>query len=978
MPRFPVAFGKRKSTADTLENVSVAEHSFRVLDRSEVAGGKPIDGGATLGVRSQTLPHQMMSDTASISGDNIFADLKTNRYVVLPSVPGPHCRVESAAEQSARRPPTRIRRESASVHPSSTLTVASGSGSGSSNTTKTASTDNSSRHSNASTAPSSADMGGQEEWRLAHKKPYADIPVPPIPKSGSTGFLKSSGRSWSFGGQKKHLPPIPVAEEPMPETIPPPPPPPDHDRFAGGRARATTTSTTSTATPPKLEEDFQMDMGGDFGRMLLGFDKRTSVMTVRDDPAGRQMPAPRSLTTGRSNQPSPLHIDRTSKIESSPYSWSSQHSNEQLLSLSPSPTHDRAPAVPRHASPLAGRPHIAGADSTSKRTNPQHSASGYAGVEDEDSVLLSDSLLTVNKFLNGSSGTNTQQTGRYRRNEDSLGSYRQVSASSRTDRKGDDDNLFDTSLAQSSRLAHRYVSRKPSPPRNKVMTPAQFERYRQDKERQDAKEEVAEPEKEPADEEDNYEDDDDEVEKSRQAAKLRRKQEAHMTVYRQQMMKVTGESNGAGPSRPNIQMSYSTPNLAHLTGPASTPSPNGGSDGSDEDEEVPLAILAAHGFPGKNRPPARLSTMMSNPNLRATAGTPSYQRPGSVVGDAAPAAGSGGRLPVFARNLPQDPYLGAGLVNSAVRESMTFGGGSPASGPTTGQLPPGGLVGVIANEERSRAMRRGSPAVDASRPLPNMNINMGGNQQVDPVAGIPHQMMYPSMPNHGMLTPGDQAQIHMTQQMQQFMQMQMQFMQMQMMANGGNGGGRPLSQMPTHLSPMGAGMGMGMGMMGMANPEAMRHSFIDNGSTMDFTLPRPDMHTRSMSMVQPSSASWIQPAGSPGYAPSIRVQGANGYAPSIAPSERSNVGLPGRYRPVSQALAPMPGLGNLPRSSTMSGALGGWDQTRKQTNRSPLQNRGANSDDDDEEGWEAMKAKREKKKSLWKSKKLGGLGAFIS
>lgn len=131
-------------------------------------------------------------------------------------------------------------------------------------------------------------------------------------------------------------------------------------------------------------------------------------------------------------------------------------------------------------------------------------------------------------------------------------------------------------------------------------------------------------------------------------------------------------------------------------------------------------------------------------------------------------------------------------------------------------------------------------------------------------------------------------------------------------------------------------------------------------------------------MVQPSSASWIQPPASPGYAPSIRVQGVNGYAPSIAPSERSNVGLPGRYRPVSQAFAPGPGPGNLPRASTMSGALGGWDQARKQTNRSPLQNSGGKSDDDDEEGWEAMKAKREKKKSLWKSKKVAGLGAFIS
>jgi hypothetical protein len=40
---------------------------------------------------------------------------------------------------------------------------------------------------------------------------------------------------------------------------------------------------------------------------------------------------------------------------------------------------------------------------------------------------------------------------------------------------------------------------------------------------------------------------------------------------------------------------------------------------------------------------------------------------------------------------------------------------------------------------------------------------------------------------------------------------------------------------------------------------------------------------------------------------------------------------------------------------------------------------GSTSDDDDEEGWEAMKAKRDKKKNLWKTKKsIGGdFGAFI-
>jgi hypothetical protein len=82
MPRFPVNFGKRKSTADNLENASpITEPSFRVLDRAEVTGGKSFDGGARLGGRPLVgAPRPLISDAASMDDDNIFAGLKTNRY----------------------------------------------------------------------------------------------------------------------------------------------------------------------------------------------------------------------------------------------------------------------------------------------------------------------------------------------------------------------------------------------------------------------------------------------------------------------------------------------------------------------------------------------------------------------------------------------------------------------------------------------------------------------------------------------------------------------------------------------------------------------------------------------------------------------------------------------------------------------------------------------------------------------------------
>ncbi|EPE09223.1 hypothetical protein F503_06999 [Ophiostoma piceae UAMH 11346] len=1023
MPRFPVAFNRRKSNADTLDN-AVAGPSFRVLDRSEVVsshghshstsnGNNTLNGNGNsasrFAVKSQSMPNTLAVDNED--DNNLFANLNANR--------------------------------------------------GSANTTNTNSTDNSSRHSNVSTAPSSADLNAQQQqqqqqqyhqyqqqqqqpqqqdddWKAQGKKQYGDIPMPPIPKSSTTSsFLKSAGRTLSFGGNKKHLPVLPDDGKP-PQT-----PPTDTN---GGRDRSMTASTVTTATPPKIEEEFTLDLGGDFSKMLGNFDnKRASVATLRmgqqingdkkgDKNGDTDRPAlvPRSLTGNRLNQPAPIQVDHAAKIEPSPYSWSSQNSNDKLLyshNLDASANENAPPAVPRHASPLA-----LGESATSPTSNDsglrrssavfgrRRSTVEYvAEAEDEDTVLLKDSLFSVNRFLAGSGLSNnktssTSPSSRFgRRHDDTLdSSYSKVPTESTSPPFGakavadDEDNLFDNSIVHSSRTAQKFVARKPSPPRNKVMTPAQFERYRKDKEREDASKTAsagdaynkkASGNNSDSEDDDKYEDDVDEAEKSRQAAKQRRKQEAHMAVYRQQMMKVTGETSATGPAaRSSIYFSMSTPNLPSLSGT----SPQNGSEvggNEDDDEEVPLAILAAHGFPNRNRPPTRLSTMMSNPNLRAAA-APSYQRPQSAIGGDAhqpqqpqqpqqAAGGNGGRLPVFARNLPQDPY---GLINSNQRETLNFAGGAPAA---SGGLPPGGLVGVIASEERSRAMRRGSPALDAiQKPLPNMS---GTNPHYDPMGGIPAQMMYPGvgagmggqMP---MMSPADQAQIQMTQQMQQFMQMQMQFMQM--MTNGGNGQ-RPMSQYGSvQGAPMGMGnMGnMGLGMGGMGGDGSVRHSFADNGSMLDLQLPRPDMHSRTMSMVQPSSASWIQPPQhnmGGGYAPSIRVQGAgNGYTPSIAPSERSNVGMPGRYRPVSHLPPAVGGTSPLlePSPGPTSGASSpGWDISRKHKSPSPLQKEAVTAvaavdDDDDEEGWAAMKAKRDKKRSMWKSKKTlsSELGALIS
>lgn len=91
MPRFSVGFGRRKSTAaaEELQNAQVAAGpSFRVLERTEVTPGKSFDGGARLSKATTTAIYPR-NDMSQLSvEDNMFSDIKTNRYV-CPSPPSP-------------------------------------------------------------------------------------------------------------------------------------------------------------------------------------------------------------------------------------------------------------------------------------------------------------------------------------------------------------------------------------------------------------------------------------------------------------------------------------------------------------------------------------------------------------------------------------------------------------------------------------------------------------------------------------------------------------------------------------------------------------------------------------------------------------------------------------------------------------------------------------------------------------------------
>ena len=557
----------------------------------------------------------------------------------------------------------------------------------------------------------------------------------------------------------------------------------------------------------------------------------------------------------------------------------------------------------------------------------------------------------------------------------------------------DDSLLFDPSFRHLAETAMQYQGKESSlrkqHPHSKVMTPAQFERYRKEQEMSRSKSNESKSEAS-GDDSDNY-DDEDEAERTKQLVKQRRKQEAHLAVYRQQMMKVTGEQpsslTGSGQTRPHIdRTSLSTPNLGSRMSTMSLAvgkSVQPGKASDDEDEDIPLGILAAHGFPSKDRPPGHLDKTGSAPTIRYASET--YPPPPASVAGGSVAGGARGNLPPFARNLPKDPYYGASIVNPTNREQLAFGtnGGTSVYGESQPAMHPGGLVGVIASEERARAARRGSPNTQGGYGVPNVP---GSHIPLPP--GM-NPMGMPPMP---MMSPGDHAQIQISQQMSQLMQMQMHWMQQmqQMVGMQGMPPGQPPQMLPQNPSMANNGF--------LSPPGIQLHRPISMGSnsTPNMPLLGQQQQQRAMSMIDSGvNSQWAQQAQGryqASMAPSL-MNGAlgpgQGYSPSIAPSERSNIGQPSRYRPVSVAPADDTGKQSSRASTLTSGtALQGWTQRKdgvqttvkvvggdkKKTGRP-----GAGSDDDEEEGWEEMKAKREKKKSTWRSKKKGdhGLGDVL-
>lgn len=826
------------------------------------------------------------------------------------------------------------------------------------------------------------------------------MPVPPVPESPSIFSLRAAGRTFSFGA-RSYRNSTPVSQQTQQQArqqavVSPP----------TTRGRATTASSASTTIPPKLlDSDLNLGNQGTnddgFGTMFENFGKRKSailldsskmvnsllsqqlyLLVVRGlhaDHVQTDVPLKDHAPSTQNDRPlplSPIITNSQRSVDPPLMSWDSQKSTNPLMSKN-NGNNDR------HAHQLAPSQSMAStkysAPESPDNYDSEDSSSFIANHDDAEivrqSILLSTQASQPPAVTSPYANTNEETP------------------------------LFESDdIMSSAQLATQYEEQAASAPQTqtKVMTPAQFERYRQQRE---MTRQLSNASKSDASETGNdYEDDEedaDDAEKSREAARQRRKQEAHLSVYRQQMMKVIGQEASAQPSssptlRPiSEHSSMSTPNLlarSSMLGLPTIQQESGKVSDTEDDEDIPLAILAAHGFPNKNRPPTRLTVSNSNPNLRV-----SYSgSPGPSSNDNGPDARMS--LPVFARNLPRDPYFGAGIVNPTHRESLAMGGGTPALGssPSSTSLPPGGLVGVIANEERARAMRRGSPNPQAQAhvtgiPRPYSVANFAQlNAAPGPwsgAGGLPHYQPPQVM------TAGEQAQLQLSQQMTEIMQIQVQMMQQMMQAQGLSAGQQPPPQTPPQFLPM-----MNPSLNAPPRP-------LSTASSIQHQQPGimpPQVDQRTLSMLDPSLSRWnfnrpasIHPdlMGRP-----MTPQGGHAYTPSIAPSERSNVGMAARYRPVS-IVGQEP---QMPRSSTFTSALRPWNneppraastspsnmkpEQRKSTSLATVTVRAVDNSDqdpssgtprpkntvveeDEDEGWAELMKKREKKKSNWKLKK---------
>ncbi|KAF2832251.1 hypothetical protein CC86DRAFT_340624 [Ophiobolus disseminans] len=736
---------------------------------------------------------------------------------------------------------------------------------------------NNGQHGSTSTLPSSTDTSSDDNL-------FASAPRPNTNQHSNT-----PSSSLSMNGFRKQLPSLPKPGSGVSYR--------NSERNTRDRSM-TASSYASTAIPPKLEADLNFG-NSTFENMFSDISRKESPELSREA-AGRSL-----LSEKRTFQAEPLRIHPKLDVEPPLKSWESRGSAENLMS-SPRSDNDSPPPPP-----------------------PPHKYSQYAPVASESPTLPSaatfpdpDARMVRKTFVDRNSYRDSSPEQDPTSIPSSSATSLQTPASSRSSNHtsnttpkaslaytappyadNDDENMFAAPKVE-PKPQTTPVRRAPAPtvveytpggssssaPRGvngRVLTQTEYLAMQ--------KRAHSQPPPEDDSDDEDYDDEEEAIRKREEEEIMRRKQQ-QMHFAREAMRRTTTAPAGSG----------QTENGADGFG-MGFPSETSIKADEWEDEDVPLGILAQHGFPSQTR--NRMPSMPAN-------AIPSYipDRPAS----AGPMASGPrtGPLPAFARNLPADPhssFIGGGLVQSSTRESMGFNGYGRGPASVAGDSIAGGMgtyspmmyqeAGMsqpsLVDQIQMRDMAKpkymggassakkpqggpftgmlgqqmnGSGQSQQSTRMPMMN---GMNPMMNPMMGGQMPMMGMGMNQMGYPMPqgNDMMAMQQMQQMQQMIAMQ----QMQLMAMQ-----QPQSQDPRMSMAM-PNNGYGGNMMG-------------NGSFLNVPGAMPN----GMGNMQNRPMSFMSTNGQQQQPPMSNYLGPGpGYTPSIAPSERSNIGMSARYRPVA-------------------------------------------------------------------------------
>ncbi|KAH6612708.1 hypothetical protein C7974DRAFT_406185 [Boeremia exigua] len=708
------------------------------------------------------------------------------------------------------------------------------------------------QHGSTSTLPSSTDTGSDDNL-------FANVPRPQIPHHSS-----SPG---SYFASKKSLPALPKTSSGAP---------PNNSSLPfgfGKRDRAMTTSSyASTAMPPKLDQDLSFGEDSSFDDIFTGLNRKASPEMLRQpEPTGRSL-----LAEKRTFQPEPIKVLPQTHIEPPLRSWDSRGSADNLMD-SPRSDTDSPPVPPPHKyqqyAPVSMAPDSPDLQSSAAfQDRNGHAArepfmrGGSTSPEEHNTSISTSSANSFETPLSSRSAS-TNATPRA-----------PLPPSAIAYNDDDEDNMF--APPPSKPHAQTAPAPKPAPPvvanpprpvpasGSRVMSQAEFREYQ--------KRRAAAPPAEDSGSDDDYEDEEDAIKKREEEEVLRRKNQ-QMSFAREAMRRST--TAPGDPSRPEsiVDNAFNSSSMGF-------PSETSLRAEEWEDEDVPLGILAQHGFPSaaRNRNPSQPVNAIPSafPDRPASAG--------------AMGAARASHLPAFARHLPMDPhnsFIGGGLVHHANRESLGFNnfprgpasvagdamGGGYGQAPMGGQTPlmyqdaglsapslvdqiqmrdmtkkkymggasnkkqpvEGPFTGMLGSQmnaqgQSTNPMRMPQmPTINGMNGMNGMNMNAMNPMMMGSPMGTP--MMGMGMGQMGFMPQQQQEymqQMQQYQQMQQMMAMQYQQMQMQQMQQQQQQDPRMSMAMPNTMFNNGM-MGQGQNMMGnnsFLNVPGMQN--VSNGTSM--------------------------------------------------------------------------------------------------------------------------------------------------